>query len=219
MNCVRLAAEFFWRNSVPILPATSSTLTWKLALHSLHIPVFRGKSAFPNFFNNKNKGMGVCPHLDFHCERGYLFICFFLIFWQQCCYSHPCLSTAHPLSRVSWLLRVLLKRAVCHGMRSPGAEVESESLWHFSCRPDGIGTVTVDEKERFEEIKERLRVLLENQITHFRWRHRAQAECERNDFLTAPSYKQQSQKAGFECTQEFCISDTDLHRAVKHVYS
>ncbi|XP_057363949.1 calcium-dependent secretion activator 1 isoform X3 [Manis pentadactyla] len=38
-----------------------------------------------------------------------------------------------------------------------------------SKRPDGIGTVTVEEKERFEEIKERLRVLLENQITHFRY--------------------------------------------------
>lgn len=38
----------------------------------------------------------------------------------------------------------------------------------LSFRPDGIGTVTVEEKERFEEIKERLRVLLENQITHFR---------------------------------------------------
>ncbi|KAJ8258085.1 hypothetical protein GJAV_G00192990 [Gymnothorax javanicus] len=36
-------------------------------------------------------------------------------------------------------------------------------------RPDGLGTVKVDEKERFEEIKERLRVLLENQITHFRY--------------------------------------------------
>ncbi|KAK2821247.1 hypothetical protein Q7C36_020590 [Tachysurus vachellii] len=36
-------------------------------------------------------------------------------------------------------------------------------------RPDGIGTVTVEERERFEEIKERLRVLLENQITHFRY--------------------------------------------------
>uniref|UniRef100_A0A672NAS1 Calcium-dependent secretion activator 1 n=1 Tax=Sinocyclocheilus grahami TaxID=75366 RepID=A0A672NAS1_SINGR len=36
-------------------------------------------------------------------------------------------------------------------------------------RPDGIGTVTVEEKEQFEEIKERLRVLLENQITHFRY--------------------------------------------------
>ncbi|KAK2874322.1 hypothetical protein Q8A67_021475 [Cirrhinus molitorella] len=36
-------------------------------------------------------------------------------------------------------------------------------------RPDGIGTVSVEEKERFEEIKERLRVLLENQITHFRY--------------------------------------------------
>ncbi|XP_009304252.1 calcium-dependent secretion activator 1 isoform X14 [Danio rerio] len=36
-------------------------------------------------------------------------------------------------------------------------------------RPDGIGTVLVNEKEHFEEIKERLRVLLENQITHFRY--------------------------------------------------
>ncbi|XP_056293025.1 calcium-dependent secretion activator 1 isoform X1 [Pseudoliparis swirei] len=36
-------------------------------------------------------------------------------------------------------------------------------------RPDGIGTVTVEEKEHFEEIKERLQVLLENQITHFRY--------------------------------------------------
>ncbi|XP_051528648.1 calcium-dependent secretion activator 1 isoform X1 [Myxocyprinus asiaticus] len=36
-------------------------------------------------------------------------------------------------------------------------------------RPDGIGTVSVEEKEHFEDIKERLRVLLENQITHFRY--------------------------------------------------
>ncbi|XP_069832710.1 calcium-dependent secretion activator 2 isoform X2 [Dendropsophus ebraccatus] len=36
-------------------------------------------------------------------------------------------------------------------------------------RPDGIGTVTVEERDRFEEIKERLAVLLENQISHFRY--------------------------------------------------
>uniref|UniRef100_A0A3P8WRW6 Ca2+-dependent activator protein for secretion a n=1 Tax=Cynoglossus semilaevis TaxID=244447 RepID=A0A3P8WRW6_CYNSE len=36
-------------------------------------------------------------------------------------------------------------------------------------RPDGIATVSMEEKERFEEIKERLCVLLENQITHFRY--------------------------------------------------
>nr|XP_043879555.1 calcium-dependent secretion activator 1 isoform X5 [Solea senegalensis] len=42
-------------------------------------------------------------------------------------------------------------------------------IFSGSRRPDGIGTVTVEEKERFEEIKERLRVLLENQITHFRY--------------------------------------------------
>ncbi|GAB5568731.1 calcium-dependent secretion activator 2 isoform X18 [Prionailurus iriomotensis] len=35
-------------------------------------------------------------------------------------------------------------------------------------RPDGIGTVSMEEKERFEEIKERLSSLLENQISHFR---------------------------------------------------
>lgn len=37
---------------------------------------------------------------------------------------------------------------------------------HF--RPDGVGTVTHEEKEKFQEIKERLRILLENQITNFR---------------------------------------------------
>ncbi|XP_074881096.1 calcium-dependent secretion activator 2 isoform X4 [Buteo buteo] len=36
-------------------------------------------------------------------------------------------------------------------------------------RPDGIGTVSVEEKERFEEIKDRLSCLLENQISHFRY--------------------------------------------------
>jgi len=36
-------------------------------------------------------------------------------------------------------------------------------------RHDGIGTVSVEEKERFEEIKERLSSLLENQISHFRY--------------------------------------------------
>ncbi|XP_027752800.1 calcium-dependent secretion activator 2 isoform X11 [Empidonax traillii] len=36
-------------------------------------------------------------------------------------------------------------------------------------RPDGIGTVSIEEKERFEEIKDRLASLLENQISHFRY--------------------------------------------------
>lgn len=52
---------------------------------------------------------------------------------------------------------------------SKSHEVKCELLMAFLLfRPDGIGTVTVEEKERFEEIKERLRLLLENQITHFR---------------------------------------------------
>ncbi|XP_039366070.1 calcium-dependent secretion activator 2 isoform X4 [Mauremys reevesii] len=36
-------------------------------------------------------------------------------------------------------------------------------------RPDGIGTVSVEEKERFEDTKNRLSSLLENQISHFRY--------------------------------------------------
>lgn len=35
-------------------------------------------------------------------------------------------------------------------------------------RPDGVGSVTHEEKEKFQDVKERLRVLLENQITNFR---------------------------------------------------
>ncbi len=41
-----------------------------------------------------------------------------------------------------------------------------------NCRPDGVGTVTHEEKDKFQEIKERLRVHLEYQITNFRY------ECE-----------------------------------------
>ncbi|XP_050314214.1 calcium-dependent secretion activator isoform X4 [Anthonomus grandis grandis] len=36
-------------------------------------------------------------------------------------------------------------------------------------RPDGVGSVTHEEKERFQDVKERLRVLLEHQITNFRY--------------------------------------------------
>ena len=42
-------------------------------------------------------------------------------------------------------------------------------LFVFSpCRPDGIGTITVDEKAWFEEIKIRLWNLLAYQITRYR---------------------------------------------------
>ncbi|XP_055679150.1 calcium-dependent secretion activator isoform X5 [Lutzomyia longipalpis] len=36
-------------------------------------------------------------------------------------------------------------------------------------RPDGVGSITHVEKEKFQDIKERLRVLLEHQITNFRF--------------------------------------------------
>lgn len=43
----------------------------------------------------------------------------------------------------------------------------------LSCllRPDGMGTVSVEEKENFEAVRSRLMALLENQITHFRYEH------------------------------------------------
>ncbi|XP_037398580.1 calcium-dependent secretion activator 2 isoform X14 [Pygocentrus nattereri] len=36
-------------------------------------------------------------------------------------------------------------------------------------RPDGMGTVTEEEKEEFEKVRSRLLILLESQITHFRY--------------------------------------------------
>ena len=36
-------------------------------------------------------------------------------------------------------------------------------------RPDGVGSITVQEKEKFAEIKERLKTLLQHQITNFRY--------------------------------------------------
>ncbi|KAF5298830.1 hypothetical protein FQR65_LT09580 [Abscondita terminalis] len=36
-------------------------------------------------------------------------------------------------------------------------------------RPDGVGSVTHEEKEKFQDVKEKLRVLLEHQITNFRY--------------------------------------------------
>ncbi|XP_056271706.1 calcium-dependent secretion activator 2 isoform X2 [Pseudoliparis swirei] len=62
---------------------------------------------------------------------------------------------------------------------SGGGALVDATLLHYSyafCaahvhgnRPDGMGTVTVEEKENFEDIRGRLMSLLENQITHFRY--------------------------------------------------
>ncbi|KAI4879219.1 hypothetical protein NFI96_024951 [Prochilodus magdalenae] len=63
------------------------------------------------------------------------------------------------------------KSQVAAGLRSQWSGSANSGVCLYVCcfRPDGIGTVTVEERERFEDIKERLRVLLENQITHFRY--------------------------------------------------
>ena len=46
-----------------------------------------------------------------------------------------------------------------------------DNLFSFfaNYRSDGVGTVTQEEKEKFTEIKERLRVQLEYQLTNFRF--------------------------------------------------
>uniref|UniRef100_A0A6Q2ZG84 Calcium dependent secretion activator 2 n=1 Tax=Esox lucius TaxID=8010 RepID=A0A6Q2ZG84_ESOLU len=47
-------------------------------------------------------------------------------------------------------------------------EILMKNVWVFS-RPDGMGTVTEEEREQFEDIRGRLLSLLDNQITHFRY--------------------------------------------------
>ncbi|KAK6488051.1 calcium-dependent secretion activator 2-like [Huso huso] len=63
----------------------------------------------------------------------------------------------------SALFQVLQKQILQHRMN------DSFSCLVSTKRPDGIGTVTTEEKERFEDIKSRLLSLLENQIVHFRY--------------------------------------------------
>ncbi|XP_047122675.1 calcium-dependent secretion activator 1 isoform X1 [Hydra vulgaris] len=63
--------------------------------------------------------------------------------------------------------------------RAENGTMIDPTLFHYSyafCashvvgnRPDGVNTVTVDEKERFDEMKNRLKSYLANQITHFRY--------------------------------------------------
>ena len=45
---------------------------------------------------------------------------------------------------------------------------DGSNLFIVNSRSDGVGTVTQEEKEKFSEIKERLRVQLEYQLTNFR---------------------------------------------------
>ena len=52
-------------------------------------------------------------------------------------------------------------------LRFGGISLSLQPPHHF--RPGSVGTVTHEEKEQFTLIKERLRVLLEQQITNFRF--------------------------------------------------
>lgn len=62
--------------------------------------------------------------------------------------------------------RRLVKSLTISGNKSNN--VSSEINTPIFERPDGIGTVTVEEKDMFIVIKDKLRTLLEYQITNFR---------------------------------------------------
>ncbi|CAK1546764.1 unnamed protein product [Leptosia nina] len=49
------------------------------------------------------------------------------------------------------------------------SHVHGNSTATLPGRPDGVGSITVQEKEKFAEIKERLKTLLQHQITNFRY--------------------------------------------------
>ena len=55
------------------------------------------------------------------------------------------------------------------------------TCWLWYCRPDGIGTVILAEKDKFDEIKDRLRNFLEYQIANFRYVLTLQCRYRRGD--------------------------------------
>ena len=64
-------------------------------------------------------------------------------------------------SSVTIYLRIDTKRAYHKILFNKGRS--------YPFRPDGLGTITVEERTKFEEIRTKLRALLEHQITHFRY--------------------------------------------------
>lgn len=100
--------------------------------------------------------------LDEYCARYGVRSCF-----RHLCYLHDLLDRAEKSIMIDPAL-IHYSYAFCashvHGnSTAPTAGLVSAT----DVRPEGIGTVTVEEKDLFAEIKERLRILLENQITHF----------------------------------------------------
>nr|XP_042901982.1 calcium-dependent secretion activator isoform X6 [Parasteatoda tepidariorum] len=100
--------------------------------------------------------------LDEYCARYGVRSCY-----RHLCYLHDLLDRAEKSIMIDPTL-IHYSFAFCashvHGnSTAPPGQVATD------VRPDGIGTVTVEEKDIFAEIKERLRILLENQITHFRY--------------------------------------------------
>ncbi|KAM4741701.1 calcium-dependent secretion activator 1 isoform 2-T2 [Anableps anableps] len=80
-------------------------------------------------------------------------------YWGPLGYEAP----VSPQSSQSPDPQAAAKRAYIFKLRQRKKSFQSEK------RPDGLSTVKVDEKERFEDIKEKLRVILENHIVNFRY--------------------------------------------------
>ncbi|KAH9643917.1 hypothetical protein HF086_016467 [Spodoptera exigua] len=106
--------------------------------------------------------------LDEYCARYGVRGCF-----RHLCYLSDLLDVAESGSQTVDPTLMHYSFAFCashvHGNRvSPTPEVV-HSTATLTGRPDGVGSITVQEKEKFAEIKERLKALLQHQITNFRY--------------------------------------------------
>uniref|UniRef100_A0A7N8XVI7 Calcium dependent secretion activator 2 n=1 Tax=Mastacembelus armatus TaxID=205130 RepID=A0A7N8XVI7_9TELE len=90
-------------------------------------------------------------------------------------YSYAfCASHVHGNRYAQHFCPVRLRRVTGRtGVTTPSQTCQSKKKKNKKNRkaaqPDGMGTVTLEEKERFEAVRSRLMTLLENQITHFRY--------------------------------------------------
>ncbi|XP_029833231.1 calcium-dependent secretion activator isoform X8 [Ixodes scapularis] len=88
--------------------------------------------------------------------------------FRHLCYLHDLLNRAEKGVMIDPTL-IHYSFAFCSSHVHGNSIAPPAGLVVTDVRPDGIGTVTVEEKDMFAQVKERLRILLEHQITHFRY--------------------------------------------------
>ncbi|KAF9413049.1 hypothetical protein HW555_008601 [Spodoptera exigua] len=96
--------------------------------------------------------------LDEYCARYGVRGCF-----RHLCYLSDLLDVAESGSQTVDPTLMHYSFAFC------ASHVHGNSTATLTGRPDGVGSITVQEKEKFAEIKERLKALLQHQITNFRY--------------------------------------------------